>query len=196
MHFSEPVIFEIPVYPRTQKYIRLKLTDEHGQLQPLLASPFSQGLSLHLWLSAQSQKVKMVIGYKRSGERKPLHIDKSGRIIASLEMTSSIGLGIHHFHKSRHQYLFNYQELEQFCNYVDFIIQNELICYCQASPGVQPLTRIREFMNLYDFSEEDYKEETLRIAYWRYKKASEAKPFNPSLNGVDHFRPIHPPILI
>lgn len=195
MHFPEPVIFEIPVYPRTQKYIRTKLRDKHGQPQPLLASPFGQGVSLHLWLTAQSQKVKMVVGYKRSGEKKPMHVDKSGRIIAPLEMTAALGLGIERFHKSRHQYLFNHQELEQFGTYVDFIIENELVCYCQAAPEVLPMIRIKEFMQLYDFDEQDFKEETLRVAYWRYRKNQSAYPFNVQLTHLDHFRPTHSPQL-
>lgn len=190
MHFSEPVIFEIPVYPRTQKYIRAKLVGMSGRPQPLLVSPFSQGISLHLWLTAQSLKVRMVTGHKRSGERSPLHADKSGRIIAPLDMTAKLGLGITHFHKSRHQYLLNYQELQQFANYVDFIIMNEMICFCEAAPEVFPIVRIKEFVNQYDFTEEDFKEETLRKANLRYRTNPESYPFDGQINEITHFRPV------
>ena len=137
----------------------------------------------------------MVAGYQRNGQKKPMHVDKSGRVIAPLSMTASLGLGIDHFHKSRMQYLLNYQELEQFCNYVDFLIMNEMICYCQAAIDVLPIVRIKEFTGLYDFDKEDFKEETLRVAYWRYRQNPNAYPFHVQVTEVDHFKPIHSPIL-
>ena len=185
MHFPEPVLFEIPVFPRTQKFIRTKLTDNLGRPQPLLASTFNQGLGLHIWLIAQSKKIRMVSGWKRSVDWSVLHTDKSGRIIAPPDMTACIGIWIEHFHKTRHQYLLNYSELEQFCSYVDFLIQYEMVCFCQEQPDVQPITRIKEFVSLYDFTEENFKEQSLRMAYWRYRNNPMAHSVNIHLQDVN-----------
>jgi hypothetical protein len=174
MHFSDPVMFEVPVYPRTQKYIRAKLKDDQGNPYPLIASPFSQGISLHLWLTAQSKKVRMVIGRNRSAKLPATCRDKSGYLIAPTTMTATIGLGIDHFHPSRHQYLLNYQELEQFCNYVDVLIFQEMVGFCQAAPEVLPVLRIAEFTQLYGFTEQDFSQQSLRSGYRRYAKTEAA----------------------
>ena len=191
MYFSEPVLFEIPVYPRTRKFIQTKLQDEQGRPQPLLISDDSQGVSLYLWLTCQCKKVRMVTGYQRSGQKKPMHVDKSGRIIAPFGMTASLGLGIARFDRSRHQYLLNYQELEQFGVYVDQLIMTEMVYHCQAAPDVPPLLRIKEFTALYDFDEVDFTEEALRMAYYRHRKDEAASPFSMTFASANHFRSIH-----
>ena len=167
MYFSEPVLFEIPVLPRIKKFIAVKLMDEAGRPQPMLVSPTqSGGAGMFLWSLAQAEKVMLQLGWRRKSDQKLL-TDNSGRVIAPEDFTQQLGLGIREFHKSRSQYLFNYAELVVFSNFVDYIIMNEMICFCQAAPSVAPMKRIKIFTDKYDFSDEDFDERALRQANWR-----------------------------
>jgi len=167
MYFSEPVLFEIPVLPRIKKFIAVKLQDEAGRPQPMLVSPEeSGGAGMFLWSIAQSEKVMLQMGWRRKTNQQLL-TDNSGRIISPEDFTQQLGLGIREFHKSRNSYLLNYAELVVFSNFVDYIIMNELICFCQEAPSVAPLKRIKIFTDMYDFSDEDFDERALRQANWR-----------------------------
>lgn len=189
MYFSEPVLFEIPVRPRIKKYITVKLRGADGRPQPMLVTPQAEGAGMMLWALAQSEKVLLQTGWRRSSAGNDFLQDGSGRIIAPLDMTERIGLGISEFHKSRHQYLLNHAELEVFSSFVDYIILNEMVSYCQSEPVSAPMLRIKEFTDRYDFSEDDLNEGSLRVAYWRFRKGVAATNFDERVTKLRHFVP-------
>lgn len=193
MYFAEPVLFEIPVRPRIRKFIRVQLQDANGRSRPMLVDHDSTGASLMLWALAQSQKIQMSVGWRRA---KPLtsylSVDGAGRIIAPDDMTDAIGLAIHEFHQSRHQYLLNYAELETFSSWVDYIIRNEMIFHCEQLPQLSYIDRIKSFTDKYDFSEEDFSESTALKAYYRYRNGQlgEYHSFKESVARVVQFKPL------
>jgi hypothetical protein len=187
MYFPEPVLFEIPVRPRIRKYIAVKLQGADGRPQPLLVTPDAQGAGLMLWAMAQSEKVMLQTGWRRGAAGKNFLQDGSGRIIAPLDMTERLGLGISEFHKSRHQYLLNHAELEVFSQFVDYIILNEMVSFCQEDQTSPPLLRIKQFTDRYDFSEDDLNEGSLRVAYWRFRKGLAATNFDVRITQLQHF---------
>jgi hypothetical protein len=191
MYFSDPVIFEIPVRPRVRKFVQAKLVDENGVRQPMLVSPDCEGIGLHLWAMAQSKKEMLQTGWRRSkAQNAELSTDKSGRILAPEDMTERLGLGIFEFHYSRHQYLLNYCELEVFSSFVDHLIMNEMVTYCQASPGVEPMIRIKAYCDLYDFAPDDVSELMLKTVYYRSRKRTGASHYDVRVTRVQHFVPV------
>lgn len=189
MFFSEPVLFEIPVRPRIQKFIAAKLRDAQGRPQPLLVSADSEGAGLMLWAMAQSEKVMLQMGWRRARQLFTGLTDGSGRVIAPPDMTAKLGLGIAGFHKTRHQYLLNYAELEVFNNFVDCIILNELVGFCAASPETAPMLRIKQFCDRYDFAADELGEETLKKVYQRHRAQTGSFCFNERMNRLVHFQP-------
>ena len=196
MHFSEPVLFEIPVLPRIRKFIAVKLQAADGSPQPMLVSPtHSGGAGMFLWSMAQSEKVMLQLGWRRKTGESAFLTDNSGRVIAPDDFTGRLGLGITEFHKSRNQYLLNYAELVVFSNFVDYIILNEMTCFCQAAPSVPPMKRIKQFTDKYDFSDEDFDERALRQAFWRSQTERNTGNhaglnFNKTLLKIKHFQPV------
>lgn len=196
MYFAEPVIFEIPVRPRVRKFIHVKLWDDQGRPQPMLVAPGAFGLCLNLWGLCQSQKVMQHSGWRRRKVWKPgdpktdLLMDGAGRVIAPLDMTARIGLGIREFHPSRHHYLLNYSELETFSSWVDYVILNEMVLFCQAEPHTAPLLRIKAFTDQYDFSTEDLNEEALRRTYYRARTGTSSHTFDENIGRQIHFQPM------
>lgn len=190
MYFSDPVLFELPVLPRTRKYIAGKLQDPAGNTRSMLLSPHGEGAGLMLWAMAQAPKVLLQMGWRRRQKSDSyLLIDGASRIVAPPSMTAVIGVGIQQFHTSRHQYLLNYAELEVFGNFVDYVIINELIGYCKREPETAPMVRIKQFCDHYDFSEEDFSEQSLRRAYQRFRKNETSYGYSEPLARQRHFEP-------
>jgi hypothetical protein len=188
MYFSEPVLFELPVYPRHKKYITGKLTNASGHYQPMLVSRSGEGAGLMLWAMAQAPKVMLYIGWRHrpSAPVRP----STSRVLVSEEFSATIGLGIQEFHYTRNQHLLNYPELLVFANFVDSIIVNELYGFCLAEPDVAPMTRIKAFCDQYDFSDDDYNEDTLRQAYLRFRKGQgQFSAYSDDLAKQIHFKP-------
>lgn len=185
--FGEPVVFELPVYPHTLRYIRAKLTDEQGQSRALIVSPYSQGLSLFVWLTAQSPQLPLVSSHRWPVSSASRHINRQGHVLIPPVMSSYLGLGIHEFHVSRHQWLLNQVELEQLANYVDVLIEEELIAYCQSAPDQPVRQRIRAFVDRYDFDDYRINEDRLRLVYRRYCQRVTALPVLAQRSIVNHF---------
>ena len=196
MYFDYPVFFEIPVRPRVRKFVTAKLCAADGTAQPLLITPETSGISLNLWGLCQSQKVMQKSGWRkltvwRSGDTKTgLLTDGAGRVIAPVDMTERLGLGIREFHQSRHQYLLNHSELETFSSWVDYVILNEMVEYCRAAPKTAPLLRIKAFTDKYDFSTDDLNEEALRQTYYRSRAGKSSYNFSPTIVRQLHFQPL------
>lgn len=200
MYFAEPVLFEIPVRPRIRKFIHVHLRDTtSGRPRPMLVDHDSTGASLMLWALAQSQKIQMSAGWRRTKPSDSYltveavgRVDGAGRIIASDDMTDVIGLAIHEFHQSRHQYLLNYAELETFSQWVDYIIRNEMIFHCERLPQLSYIDRIKSFTDKYDFSEDEFSESTALQIYYRYRngKLGEHHSFKESVTKVIQFKPL------
>lgn len=176
--------------PRVKKFISVKLRDGLGKPQPMLISPQCEGAGLFLWAMAQSSKLMMQVGRtSRPGGRQ----DQRGgysRILFPEDFTERLGVGIAEFHPSRHQHLFNYGELNAFSNYVDYLIQNEAVSFCQATPDLDPMQCIKRFTDLYDFSENDLSDQALRQAYLRFRKGVGAHFFDVKITRQVHFMPI------
>lgn len=190
MYFSEPVLFEIPVRPRIRKFIHTHLIDALGRRRPMLVSSDAQGASLWMWALAQSEKVQLNTGWRRpKPDSSYLHTDGAGRIMAPDDMTDVIGLAIHEFHKSRQQYLLNYAELEAFSSWVDYLIRNELICFCEEKQHLPLMERIRQFADCYDFSEDDISEANLKQIIYRHGSTQHDafRSFNTGVALVNHF---------
>jgi hypothetical protein len=197
MLFSDPVLFEIPVLPRIKKFIAVKLRDADGRPHPLLVSPSTEGASLMLWAMAQSEKVRLVAGWRRPSyapyAKFPQGLrDGSGRIIAPEDMTEQLGMGIRGFHKTRHQYLFNYAELVTFSNFVDYLMFNELACHCLDTPDLSIMAHVKLFTDYYDLSEEDLPEKAFKQKLWRSQNATLHINFNTDvgLTKIHHFQPV------
>lgn len=182
MFFDNPVLFEVAVLPRVQKFIRTKLTDDAGKQHPMLVDPSALGPGLMLWAMAQSEKVYLYTKYDGS---KP-----GGRRWDPEELTATIGVGIREFHPSRHQHLLNAAELWVFSNMVTYMVQNELVQFCEAEPGVDPMQRIKAFCDHYDFSDQDYTEQGLRMMYWKHRKKIGAHGFAPQVTRNFDFVPM------
>jgi hypothetical protein len=182
MFFDNPVLFEVAVLPRVQKFIRTKLTDEAGQQHPMLVDPSALGPGLMLWAMAQSEKVHLFTNW--DGER------SKTRRFDPAPLTGRIGVGIQEFHPSRHQYLLNAAEQWVFTNMVTYMIRNELVQYCEAEPGVPPIQRIKAFCDHYDFSEQDFTEQALRQMYLRHRKQVGAHGFSVHVNQNFTFVPM------
>ncbi|GAB3956692.1 hypothetical protein GCM10028805_47340 [Spirosoma harenae] len=192
MIFLDPVLFELPVLPRVQKFIRHKLTDASGQAHPLLASPEAIGPGQLIWAMAQADKKQLITGYERkasdtgaAGDRGPckrLHFEK--------KLTAEIGVGIREYHYRRHQYLLNYIELEIFSNVMDYLIYNEAVQFCQARTDMPPMTRIKAFCDQYDFSPTDISEDAIKQMYLRYRKGKAASSFSAIVHAQYQFIPV------
>ncbi|RIV20547.1 hypothetical protein DYU11_21110 [Fibrisoma montanum] len=190
MHFSDPVLFELPVLPRVKKYIAVKLQDAAGNPQPMLVSAHCEGAGLMLYMLAQARKVCLWSGtHSRPGSHRG---PRSGglRILTPEDFTADIGVGICKFHPSRHQYLLNIAELNVFSNFVDYIILNEMVCYCEAAPDELPMKRIKQFTDRYDFSEDELSEHSLRQVYLRHRKGIGGHEFDVEISQQLHFQPI------
>lgn len=177
MLFDHPVLFEVPVLPRVQKFIRKKLTDQAGQSHPMLADPQALGAGLMVWAMAQTEKVHLYTNYVHRKGNEP-----GRRSYRPEELSVEIGLGICEFHRSRHQILFNHAELWVFSNFVDHQIRNELVQYIQLEPELPPMVRIKSFCDLYDFSELDYTELGLKQMYLRHRKGTGGSGFSPFMS--------------
>lgn len=188
MYFSEPILFELPVLPRVAKFVRVKLQGATGQPQPMLVTHTALGPSLMLWAMAQSEKIRLMTGYeKRSGRQGR----RNGQPQMNAEaMTQTLGIAIHQFHYTRHQYLLNIPELWVFSNMVDHMILNELVQYCQAAPRTEPMKRIKQFCDKYDFDDNDFREDALKIFYWRYRNQTGAQSFAPEITRHFQFVPL------
>lgn len=55
---------------------------------------------------------------------------------------------------------------------VDHMIRNELIEYCDQQSHIPPMVAIKAFCDRYDFSEDDFREQSLRQMYWRHRKGT------------------------
>lgn len=185
--FGEPVVFELPVYPHTLRFVRAKLTDEQGQPRAFVVSPYSQGLSLFVWLTAQSPQLPLISTHRWPVSSAARHINRHGHVLTQPVMSSRLGLGIHEFHISRHQWLLNQVELEQLANYVDVLIEEELIAYCLAAPDQPARQRIRAFVDRYDFDDYRINEDRLRLVYRRYCQRVAAFPLLAQRSVVNHF---------
>lgn len=181
MLFLDPVLFELPVLPRVQKFIRTKLVDETGHPQPMLAVPSALGAGLMLWAMAQAQLIHLSTNPSR---RKPTsHLQPEA-------FTARIGVGICEFHPTRHQHLLNHPELLVFNNLVDHMIRNELVQFCQQAPNVAPMLRIKAFCDHYDFSETDMSEAALKQVYLRYRRGTGSQAYAPEICQQFQFLPV------
>lgn len=102
-------------------------------------------------------------------------------------MNSRLGLGIHEVYISRHQWPLNLVELEQLANYVDVLIEEELITYCLAAPDQPARQRIRAFVDRYDCDDYRINEDRLRLTYRRYCQRVAAFPLLAQRPVVNHF---------
>ncbi|MCX6216468.1 hypothetical protein [Spirosoma sp.] len=181
MLFQDPVLFELPVLPRVQKFIRTKLHDQAGYPQPMLAVPTAPGAGLMLWAMAQAEMIYL----SRSPSR-----NKATRHAQPEAFTAKLGIGIYEFHPTRQRTLLNHPELLVFSNMVDHMIQNELVLFCQQAPKTPPMVRIKAFCDHYDFSEEDYSEAALKQMYLRYRRGTGSHGFAPQLTQQFAFVPV------
>lgn len=191
MLFSSPVLFELPVLPRVQKYLRLKLTDASGESHPLLATPETPGPGQLIWMMAQTDKKELIVEYSPRGKQ-PAQGDQraaSKRVYFEQRLTAEIGVGIQQFHYRRHQYLLNMVELEIFSNQIDYLILNEAVWFCQQAPQTPPMTRIKAFCDQYDFAPGELGEEALRQMYLRHRKQKAASAYSSALFDQYQFKP-------
>lgn len=173
MYFEEPVLFELPVLPRVRKFIHVKLTDPKGERHAMLVDPSALGPGLFLWAMAQSEKVHI---YAKPDASKP-----TGRRYDPAPLTERIGVGIREFHQTRSQYLLNTVELWVFSNMVDYMIENELVQYCQAEPSIAPMIRIKAFCDQFDFDSNDFNEDALKQLYYRHRKGTAGANYSPTI---------------
>ncbi|QIP16801.1 hypothetical protein G8759_31250 [Spirosoma aureum] len=163
----------------------------------MLACPDATNASFWIWALCQGRKAHQFKGWQRPEHRRieqnqpddGLLIDRAGRIMAPPEMTARLGLGINQFHVTRLEYLLNYDELELFSDWVDFMIRNEFILHCQQSAGLI-MHRIREFLDTYDFDETDMSEAMMKQTYLRYRKGRSAFVADAQLASQVQFRPV------
>ncbi|MBD2700130.1 hypothetical protein IC229_05755 [Spirosoma sp. BT702] len=190
MLFSNPVLFELPALPRVAKFIRTKLRDPTtGTPQPMLLDPQATGPGLFLWAMCQNHKEALFACWaERPGSKSR---GKSQRIYYPEKVyTDRIGVGISEFHYTRHQYLLNYIELGVWHNWVEFMMQNELVQFCEQARDTPPMSRIKTWCDRYDFSEDDFSEAALKQMYLRYRKQIGANGFAPEVSSTFQFIPI------
>ncbi|RYC69785.1 hypothetical protein [Spirosoma sordidisoli] len=137
-----------------------------------------------------SQSQKVLLQYERKPRPGHLNRQGGGRNLIPDDMTQRMGVGIQEFHQSRHQYLLNAAELVAFSNFVDYIIRNEMVLFCEAAPDIEPMRRIKLFVDQYDFSDDDCNEQTLRQAYLRHRRNIKASSFSVHVGRQLHFHPL------
>ena len=189
MFFTDPVIFEIPVLPRVQKFVLGKLAQAAGRPAPLLADPTAYGPGQYLWTMAQTEKKLLFsnYAYRPGGKNRP----PASRITYDTSRYSvQLGVGIQALHPSRERQLLNYLEVEMWSNYVDHLIRNELVQYCEKYPGVPPMVRIKSFTDQYDFSEEDFSEDSLKQLYLRHRKGKTGATYIPQVSQQIQYVPV------
>ena len=188
MYFSEPVIFELPVRARVAKFIRVKLQDAAGRPQPMYVHPQALGPGLFLWGMAQSEKIALHQNYlPKTGSREK---GSTRRQLSPDGLDAMIGLGINEFHYTRHQHLLSYPEQLVFCNMVDYMILNELVQFIENRPRLSPITCIKQFCDHFDFSEDDFAEQTLRMMYLRHRQRVGSYQFAPEISRNFQFMPV------
>lgn len=181
MLFKDPVLFELPVLPRVQKFVRTKLVDASGIAHPMLAMPEALGAGLMLWAMAQSE---MIAFYTNPSRHKPTSAHARPD-----DFSARIGVGICSFHPTRRNRLLNHAELIIFSNMVDHMIQNELVQFCQQSPELAPMLCIKSFCDRYDFSEADFSEGALKQMYLRWRRGTASMDFAPQVSTQFSFVP-------
>ncbi|WP_461043384.1 hypothetical protein [Spirosoma harenae] len=180
MIFLEPVLFELPVLPRVQKFIRHKLTDSSGQAHPMYAHPTAFGPGLIIWTMAQTEKKQLFSNYAYRPGKHNQQADRpvSKRVYYDPKFTAQIGVGIAEFHHSRHQYLLNYNELEQFSRLIDYLIFSDVVDFCEARPDVAPMVRIKAFCDQYDFAPGELSEDSLKQMYLRHRRGKSGSNYS------------------
>lgn len=163
MYFTNPVLFEIPVRPRVQKFLRVHYP------QAIVATPDSTGLPLYIWALAQNEKVRLFTSMYHTGRSHRRRLDPE-------QFTAYIGVGLHEFHGYRRQHLFNYAELMVLDAMAHRMIQQNFLGQMQTAtaPTMQAL---RDWADRYDFSEEDLVELNLKQILMRHRRSQGQSPF-------------------
>ena len=159
--------FEVPLRPRIRKFLHVKLAG-----LPLTAGfdypPFGS------WLYTVSQIPMMELLTRRSTVN-----NKNNRAYFSPEFSERLTVDIDHFHHTRRTHLLNQLEAEMFDRLVEFHAKSEYIALIVANDRqtVSDSELRRQWVDQYDFSDEDFTEDSLHHLVKRFRRGEMGNTF-------------------